>query len=75
MNLPSCQLGFPYPSTEEEYEPILALGVVVQLALDHVDHDLVTDQATLVHDLLRLLAKLGLLCDLGPQHVSGSLFG
>lgn len=44
--------------------PVLALGVVVQLALDHVNHDLVADKTTLVHDLLSLLAELGLLRDL-----------
>lgn len=54
--------------------PVLTLGVVVQLALDHVDHDLITDEATLVHDLLGFLSKIGLLRDLGTQHVSGGLF-
>lgn len=38
------------------YIPVLALSVVVQLALDHVDHDLVADQTSLVHDLLGLLS-------------------
>ena len=56
------------------YAPVLALWVVVQLALDHVDHDLVANETTLVHDLLGFLSKVGLLCDLGPQHVSGGLF-
>ena len=56
------------------YAPVLALGVVVQLALDHVDHDLVADETTLVHDLLGFLSKIGFLRDLGPQHVSGGLF-
>lgn len=56
-----------------EYSPVLALGVVLQLALDHVDHDLVADETTLIHDLLSLLAEVGLLRDLGPQHVTGGL--
>lgn len=56
------------------YIPVLALGVVVQLALDHVDHDLVADEATLVHDFLGFLSKIGLLRDLRAQHVSGGLF-
>ena len=55
------------------YEPVLALTVVVQLALNHVDHDLITNQATLIHDLLGLFAQLSLLGDLRPQHISGSL--
>lgn len=45
-------------------EPVLALSVVVELALDHVDHDIITDQATLVHDLLGLSAQISLLGDL-----------
>lgn len=56
------------------YAPVLALGIVVQLALDHVDHNLVTDETTLVHDLLGFLSKVGLLRDLGTQHVSSGLF-
>lgn len=56
------------------YAPVLALCVVVKLALDHVDHDLVADETTLVHDLLGLLSEVGLLRDLGAEHVSGGLF-
>lgn len=44
--------------------PVLALLVVVQFALDHVDHDLVADETALVHDLLGFLSELGLLHDL-----------
>lgn len=62
------------PATVFGFLPILALAVVVQFTLDHVDHDLVANQTTLVHDLLRLLAEVGLLRNLGSQHVSGSLF-
>ena len=57
----------------EKHIPILALRVVGQLALDHVDHDLVADKTTLVHDLLGLPSELSLLRDLGPQHVTGGL--
>lgn len=57
----------------EAGSPVLALGVVLQLALDHVDHDLVGDETTLVHDLLGLLAEVGLLSDLRTEHVSGGL--
>jgi hypothetical protein len=53
--------------------PVLALDVVLQLALDHANHDLVGNETTLVHDLLGLLAEVGLLSDLRTQHVSGSL--
>jgi hypothetical protein len=51
--------------------PVLALGVVVQLVLDHADHDLVRHQLALVHDLLGLATKLGLSGDLRAQHVAG----
>lgn len=53
--------------------PALALGVVLELVLNHVDHNLVADKTTLVHDLLGLSSQLGLLCDLGAKHVTGSL--
>jgi len=53
--------------------PIGAFLIGVQLALNHVDHDFITDKATLVHDLLGLSTQLGLLCDLGSQHVASSL--
>lgn len=55
------------------YTPVLALRVALQLALDHVDHNLVANQATLIHDLLGLPSEVGLLRDLGPQHVTSSL--
>jgi hypothetical protein len=51
----------------------LALGVVLELALDHANHDLVADETALVHDLLGLSTQLGLLCDLSAEHVTGSL--
>lgn len=53
--------------------PVLALLVVLKLALDHANDNLVADEATLVHDLLGLSSELRLLCDLGAQHVTGSL--
>jgi hypothetical protein len=56
-----------------EDEARLALGVVLELALDHANHDLVADETALVHDLLGLSAQLGLLCDLSAEHVTGSL--
>lgn len=58
-----------------KYIPVLALRVALQLVLDHVDHDLVADQTTLVHDLLSLPSEVGLLRDLRAQHVTGSLGG
>lgn len=58
---------------ESYYIPVLALGVVVQLALDHVDHDLIADEAAGIHDLLGFPAERRLLCDLGAEHVTGSL--
>lgn len=50
---------------------MLALLVVVQLALDHANHNLIRDQLALIHDLLGLLAQLGLSCDLRAEHVAG----
>lgn len=55
------------------YEPVLALRIGVELVFDHVDHDLIADKTTLVHDLLGLLSELSLLGDLGPQHITSSL--
>lgn len=46
--------------------PSLALLVVIQLSLDHADDDVVTDEATSVHDLLGLPTQRSLLGDLGP---------
>ena len=51
--------------------PVLALGVVVQLALDHANHDLVRHQLALVHNLLGLATELGLSSDLRAKHVTG----
>ena len=62
-----------YPDLPVQHEPVLALVVVLELVLDHVDHDLVADQTTLVHNLLGLTSQLGLLCDLGAEHVTGGL--
>jgi len=53
--------------------PALALLVVLELFPDHANHDLVADEAAMVHDLLGLLAKSGLLGDLRPEHVAGGL--
>lgn len=46
------------------YLPVLALGIALQFTLDHANHNLVADQTTLVHDLLRLPSKVGLFRDL-----------
>lgn len=54
------------------HSPVLALLVRLQLVLDHTDHDLIRDQSTGIHDLLGLLAELGLLADLVSEHVTGS---
>jgi hypothetical protein len=51
---------------KKEHAPGLALGVVLELILDHVDHDLVADEATRIHDFLRFPAERRLLCNLGP---------
>jgi len=51
--------------------PVLALLVVVQLVLDHANHDLVRHQLALVHDLLGLATELGLSSNLRAKHVAG----
>jgi len=53
--------------------PVLAILVACQLILDHVNHDVVADQATLVHDLFRFPTQWCLLCDLCSEHVTGCL--
>ena len=56
-----------------QHIPVPAFTVVLNLVLDHVDHDLIANQSTLVHDLLGLLAEVGLCGDLGAKHVTGGL--
>jgi hypothetical protein len=51
--------------------PVLALLVVVQLVLDHANHDLIRHQLALIHNLLGLATELGLSGDLRAQHVAG----
>lgn len=53
--------------------PILALAVLLELCLDHVDHDLVADETSGVHDLLCFPAEGCLGRDLCSQHVSCGL--
>lgn len=53
--------------------PALALGVVVELLLDHANDNVVADETALVHDLLGLPAERCLLGDLGPKHVTCGL--
>lgn len=50
--------------------PESALLVGIELLLDHANHDLVTDESTLVHDLLGLFAEVGTLLDLLTEHVT-----
>lgn len=44
--------------------PIGAISVSIELVLDHVDHDIVADQATLIHDLFCFPTKRSLFGDL-----------
>lgn len=53
--------------------PVLALLVVLELSLDHVDHNLVADKTTGVHDLLGFPSEGRLRCDLCAEHVSRGL--
>ena len=50
---------------------MFAVLVVLQLALDHTNHDLVRNQFTLVHDLFGFPTEIGLGGDLGAKHVTG----
>ena len=50
--------------------PALAVCVVVELLLDHADHDLIADEAARVHDLLGLDAERGALGDLLAEHIA-----
>jgi len=53
--------------------PAPALGIVVQLFLDHANDDVIADKAALVHNLLGFPAQRRLLGDLGSQHVTSGL--
>jgi hypothetical protein len=54
--------------------PVLALLVVLELSLDHIDHDFVADQTAGIHDLLGFSAERRLRCDLRAKHVSRGLW-
>jgi hypothetical protein len=56
----------------EADSPVLALLIVGQLVLDHVDHDLIADEVSSVHDLLGLFTEVSLSLNLGSKHVSSS---
>ena len=67
-------LGLGHGAREAvEDKAALALGVLVQLLLDHANNDVVADEAAVVHDLLGLKTEGGLLGDLGSEHVTGGL--
>ena len=51
------------------HAPVLAVLVVLQLLLDHVDHDVVGDESSSVHNLLGLDTQGSLLLNLVSQHV------
>lgn len=53
--------------------PSLTLLIVLQLVLDHADHNFIADKSTLVHDLLGFPTERCLLCDLGSKHVASGL--
>lgn len=56
-------------TTVSDFSPFFTVLVVLQLVLDHVDHDLVAHKSTSVHDLLGFPSKLRLLCYLRSKHV------
>ena len=49
--------------------PILARLVVLELVLDHPNHDIIADESPSVHDLLCLPTELGFLGNLLAEHV------
>lgn len=55
------------------YLPVGAFSVRFQLALDHVDHNVVADQTSLIHDLLGFTSQSRLLSYLSSEHVTGGL--
>ncbi len=50
--------------------PALAVYVVIEVILNHADHDLIAHERAGVHDLLRLDAERGLPDDLLAKHVA-----
>jgi hypothetical protein len=56
---------------EDEIDPpALAVRVVLEVVLNHSDHDLIAHEPARVHDLLRLDAERGLPGDLLAEHVA-----
>jgi hypothetical protein len=55
------------------YSPVPAFGVGLELVPDHVDHNLIADQAACIHDLLGFATQRCLLGDLFSQHVTCGL--
>ena len=66
-------LARKYLQSNRSRSPIGTISVRFDLILDHVDHDVVADKSTLVHNLLCFLSERSLLCDLSSQHVTGGL--
>lgn len=56
---------------KRRHVPVLARLVVVKLVLDHTHDDIVADETSCIHDLLRLHSEFGLARDLVAQQVSG----
>lgn len=59
-----------FQNGDEIDSPALAVYVVIEVILDHVDHDLIAHEPARVHDLLRLDAERGLPGDLLAKHVA-----
>lgn len=55
--------------------PISAFSVCFQLILDHINHDIVAHETSLVHDLLGFSSQRCLFGDLRSKHVTSSLQG
>mmetsp|Transcript_77866 Transcript_77866/g.241328 ORF Transcript_77866/g.241328 Transcript_77866/m.241328 type:complete len:270 (-) Transcript_77866:14-823(-) len=68
LHLPAERLGLGRRAREAVEEHVLVLDVL-DLREDHVNDEVVRDQAPGVHELLGLLPELGAEPDLRPQHV------
>lgn len=74
MNLSSFSKGdYNLGVVEWIFSPVGTLSIGVELVLDHIDHDIITHEATLIHDLLGFTTQRCLLRNLGSQHVPSSL--
>jgi hypothetical protein len=63
-------IGLQKRNVWQTHSPVFASTVVLELILDHAHHNIVADQPSRIHDLLRLDSQLRLFHHLLAQHVS-----